>query len=111
MSFADVRKCGARTRIGGSYEQLGMANGRCRMHGGRTLRGLMNVNICTGRYSKAFPWCLQDRCDDAIRDKELLCLRKDIALVDSMLTFKLAELRGRLRPEKAGLGCRPTLGR
>ena len=31
--------CGARTRVGGSCRQPAMRNGRCRLHGGKSLSG------------------------------------------------------------------------
>jgi hypothetical protein len=31
--------CGARTRVGGSCRQPAMKNGRCRLHGGKSLSG------------------------------------------------------------------------
>jgi hypothetical protein len=45
--LAAIRRCGARTRAGGACRQPAMANGRCRLHGGkstgpRTAAGLAN---------------------------------------------------------------------
>jgi hypothetical protein len=93
MAFSDVKLCGARSRSGAPCRQPGMRpSGKCKHHGGKTPRGLKNANLRTGRYSKAFPRRLQDRFEAAMRDKELLSLRKDIALLDSMLAYRLAEL-------------------
>ena len=45
--------CGAKTRSGGRCKNLAMhPAGRCRMHGGTSLRGLASPRYKHGRYSK-----------------------------------------------------------
>jgi hypothetical protein len=44
--------CGAKTRGGGSCTQPAMPNGRCRMHGGKSLSGIASPTFKTGRYSQ-----------------------------------------------------------
>lgn len=47
------RTCGAKTRSGGRCKNLAMyPAGRCRMHGGKSLRGLASPRYKHGRYSK-----------------------------------------------------------
>jgi len=44
--------CDAKTRAGGLCQNAPMANGRCRMHGGKSLRGIASPRFKHGRYSK-----------------------------------------------------------
>lgn len=69
-----------------------MANGRCRMHGGRSLIGAASPQFKTGRYSKHLPARLSARYQEAQNDPQLLALRDEVALIDS----RLAELLGRV---------------
>ena len=47
------RTCGAKTRSGGRCKNLAMhPAGRCRMHGGKSLRGLASPRYKHGKYSK-----------------------------------------------------------
>ena len=51
--LADVARCGAKTRAGGSCKQPAMPNGRCRMHGGKSTgapKGNKNA-LKHGRYT------------------------------------------------------------
>jgi hypothetical protein len=47
-----AKRCGARTRAGTPCKGLAMMNGRCRLHGGRSLRGIAHPNYKHGRRSK-----------------------------------------------------------
>lgn len=59
--FTKAKRCGARTRSGGSCKGPAMPNGRCRMHGGpstgpRTSEGIERIRASRtkhGRYSQA----------------------------------------------------------
>jgi hypothetical protein len=59
--FENVPKCGAKTRSGEPCKKLGMKNGRCKFHGGKstgpkTLEGKLRAalsNYKHGFYSKA----------------------------------------------------------
>lgn len=44
--------CGARTRSGGLCQNARMLNGRCHMHGGKSLAGADSPRYKHGRYSK-----------------------------------------------------------
>jgi hypothetical protein len=48
----NIKICGARTRSGASCKTPPMTNGRCKMHGGKTPKGVDNKNFKTGSYSK-----------------------------------------------------------
>lgn len=53
-------ECGARTRAGGSCRQPAMKNGRCRLHGGKSLSGAAH-----GRYRHGM------RTKEALKEQEL----------------------------------------
>jgi hypothetical protein len=44
--------CGARTRTGGTCRQPAMKNGRCRLHGGKSLSGMQHGRHKHGRRTK-----------------------------------------------------------
>ena len=44
--------CGAKTRSGGSCRQPAMLNGRCRLHGGKSLSGSAHGRFKHGFYTK-----------------------------------------------------------
>ena len=53
-SFQKAKKCGAKTRSGGSCRNPAMKNGRCRLHGGKSTgapKGNKNA-FKHGRYSR-----------------------------------------------------------
>jgi glycine/D-amino acid oxidase-like deaminating enzyme len=84
------RLCGATTRRGTSCQNPAMKNGRCRMHGGTTPRGVELPQFRTGRYSKALPDRMVERYEKALADEERHDLADEIALaemkVDDLLT-------------------------
>lgn len=82
--------CGAKTRNGGKCKQRAMANGRCYLHGGKSLSGIASPKFKTGRYSKYLPAQLQDRYQEAVSDPDILSLNEDVALLRS-LVFKHLE--------------------
>lgn len=47
-----VKKCGAKTRNGTPCQNAPMKNGRCRMHGGKSLRGIESPTYSHGGYAK-----------------------------------------------------------
>lgn len=44
--------CGAKTRLGGSCRQPAMPNGRCRLHGGKSLSGKAHGRYVHGQRTK-----------------------------------------------------------
>lgn len=90
--------CGAKTRSGGTCKQKGMPNGRCRMHGGKSLSGIASPTYKTGRYSKHLPARLQERYSEALADDDLISIRDDVALVEA----RLADLLGRVDTGESG---------
>lgn len=62
-----------------------MANGRCMMHGGKSLVGIASPTFVTGRYSKHIPTRLAAKYHESQSDPDLLNLRSEIALLDSRM--------------------------
>lgn len=52
MKENEVKRCGAKTRRGESCRGLAMINGRCRMHGGKSLCWFTHPRYKHGLYSK-----------------------------------------------------------
>lgn len=69
-----------------------MPNGRCRIHGGKSLAGIANPCFKTGRYSKYLPARLAERYEEAISDPELLALKDDIGLLDTRIASVVSAL-------------------
>ena len=44
--------CGAKTRAGGKCKQPAMKNGRCRLHGGKSLSGKQHGRYKHGHYTR-----------------------------------------------------------
>lgn len=87
------RRCGAKTRGGTPCQRRPVAGSkRCRLHGGRTPRGEALPQFKHGRYSKSLPSRLTARYQEAMNDPELLNLRAEVALVDTLLADRLAAL-------------------
>jgi len=88
-----MRKCGAkRKRDGKPCQAPAMANGRCRVHGGKTPVGIGSVHWRNGRYSKALPADLARRFREAGADPDLLSLTNRLALTEARLVSVLGTL-------------------
>lgn len=85
-------ECGAKRRNGGVCKAPAMANGRCRIHGGKTPNGFGLPQTKTGRYSKYLPETLVTAYTDAVNDTELLSLKHDINLIDALLFDNFKQL-------------------
>lgn len=83
------QSCGAKTRSGGKCHQPAMDNGRCRLHGGLTPKGIAAGAFKTGRYSKYLPKGLVDAYETTVNDPELLSVRQDIHLLDTLIASKI----------------------
>jgi len=93
-----MSKCGAKTKKGKKCTQPAMENGRCRLHGGKTPRGLDSPQTKHGRYSKDLPTRLAGRFEQAMKDSELLKLNRELALLDT----RIGEVLDELNTEGAG---------
>lgn len=79
------RLCGATTRRATTCKNPAMANGRCRMHGGASLKGTDLPQFKSGRYSKSLPDRLVGRFQEALSDEERHDLRDEIALAEAKI--------------------------
>jgi len=59
-----------------------MANGKCRMHGGKALAGIAAPNWIHGRYSKVLPTRMLERFLASMTGPELVATRSELALID-----------------------------
>jgi hypothetical protein len=88
MAFAWVKQCGAKCRgerEGQLCAQPAMENGRCRIHGGKSLKGMGHPNFKHGNVSKYLPQRLVPNFEEALEDPEIVSTRKELAVVDAML--------------------------
>src|SRR5687768_13482403 len=94
MPISDVPRCTARSKRTGQPCTQPICSGgtKCRLHGGRSRRGLAAPAWKGGRYSKALPPDLVDAYERARTDSELLALRDELALVDARLRSLLKRL-------------------
>ena len=82
--------CGGKTRAGGLCRRAGLKNGRCKLHGGMSPKGLKSAQFKHGRYSKALESLAND-IDERVNDPKLLDPRRTIAVQEGVLA-KMAEL-------------------
>lgn len=84
-----VKPCGAKLRNKDAHCRApAMANGRCRIHGGKSPRGVDGARYVHGRYSRYAPTKLSQRIDAAENDPDLISNRAELAL----LTVRAQEL-------------------
>jgi hypothetical protein len=60
-------------------------NGRCKLHGGRSLSGIASPRYKTGLYSKYVPKTLRKDYDAISEDRDLTELRDDLALQTTLI--------------------------
>jgi hypothetical protein len=76
-----------------------MANGRCYLHGGKSLPpGPSHPRYIHGRLSKALPANLRDKLEEAVADPSLVSLREDVAFAD----VRRNELASRVESGESG---------
>lgn len=85
-------KCGAKTRKGGKCAVPAMPNGKCYRHGGATPRGAALPQTTHGLYSKSMPTQMAARYREVMADQELLSLRREAAVVTTLVADALARL-------------------
>src|SRR4051794_8571971 len=90
----DVVRCGAKSRRNGGApcRAPAMQNGRCRMHGGATPRGVASPHWRGKGKSLDMPTRLTERFQEAMEDPELLELRSSVALLEARIGEVLASL-------------------
>lgn len=86
------QRCGAKTRSGEPCKTWAMPNGRCRMHGGKSLSGVAHPNYRHGGYSKDLPARLLPRYEAVLANPEILSLDTEIALSEARISELLQQL-------------------
>lgn len=87
------KRCGAKKRNGEPCKKWPIrGRARCRLHGGKTLKGIDSPSWKNGRWSKYLPENLLGKYKEAQEDKELLVLRDEIALVDGCIAETIEQL-------------------
>lgn len=85
-------QCGAKTRSGKPCANDAMANGRCRMHGGKSLKGIESATYKTGLYSKFAPTQIRDKIE-YFQDADPLELVHELALTRALLAEFLSRFQ------------------
>lgn len=87
------RQCDAKSKQSGQRcKNPAMANGKCRLHGGKTPKGVASPHYKHGRYSKYGPSSLRDAAAEFLRDPDLLSLQSNLALCDARIADVLTKL-------------------
>ena len=77
------KRCEAKTRTTGTpCKRYPMSNGRCYLHGGKSLAGPAHPGWKHGKYSKYFRGDNQKRYDSLLNNPDILSLREEIALIE-----------------------------
>jgi hypothetical protein len=82
--------CGAKNRAGNPCQRSPMPNGRCNLHGGKSLVGPAAPGHIHGRHSKYLPTGLAEKYRQGLTDPDLLSHRADLALIDAKIFDLLA---------------------
>lgn len=86
--------CGAKTRRGTDCQAPAMSNGRCRVHGGASLKGVDAPAWRTGRWSKylgqSIAPIVADQMNEALHDR--MSMDQELALVDTRIALLLEGL-------------------
>lgn len=85
-----IKRCGAKTREGTKCQRAPMKNGRCYMHGGKSLEGPALPQYKTGRHSHVLPKDLRERYEAGLTAEQLLNLAHEISLIDQMIYDAMA---------------------
>lgn len=83
-----MARCSARSKATGEQCSNHAVNGsdKCRMHGGKSLRGVRSRVLKSGKYSKVLPDRLLARYAEAGNDPELLSCREELKVLDARLS-------------------------
>lgn len=85
-------ECGAKKRDGTPCKAKAMSNGKCRIHGGKSLAGAASPTFKTGRHSKYLPTRLKTIYEQSLSDPELSSVRQEIALIDTLISENIEAL-------------------
>jgi hypothetical protein len=82
--------CGAKTRNGTPCAKSPMPNGRCALHGGKSLKGEQHPNFKHGKFSDYLPQRLVKIYEDVQADDEHTLLSRNIRLREMFIRERLA---------------------
>lgn len=82
--------CGAKTRNGTPCQKSPMTNGRCALHGGKSLKGEASPTFKHGRFSNYLPQRLLKIYDDVQADEETTILNRNVRLRETFIRERLA---------------------
>ena len=92
----EKKVCGAKLRGKNAHcQKAPMANGRCRLHGGKTPSGPDSANFKHGRYATAFRGKLAERFQEASADTKPLDLLPELAIQRGVLAGYMEEISGK----------------
>ena len=100
MALSDAKPCNATTKRSKRTcrNPAVLGSTKCRMHGGKTPRGIESANFRHGRYSADLPSRLAARYREAASDPNILDQRAEIAV----LQVRISELLQRIDEAEAG---------
>jgi len=83
----DKTRCGAKCRDGSPCKNYAMANGRCRMHGGKSLKGTASKTWRSGLYSKYAGSQLRDVLAEleGVDNEELIKADNELKLLQALI--------------------------
>lgn len=84
--------CGAKTRSGGKCKRSPMKNGRCNLHGGKSLKGAESPTFKHGKRSKYLPQRIVNIYEDMVEDGDYRDLYDNIRLREAFMREKLQML-------------------
>lgn len=84
-----MKECGAKTRSGTLCKKAGLKNGRCALHGGKSLSGVNHPNFKTGLYAKDTPSQFHERAE-RFMNADPFDLVSEIALLRTLLAEYLS---------------------
>jgi hypothetical protein len=87
-------RCNAKSKQSGEQclKDAVVGSTKCHIHGGKSLKGIASPTFSTGKYSKYLPEALLTAYEDAQADENLLSVRGDIQLLDTLIRAKLINL-------------------
>lgn len=73
---------------------------KCRLHGGKTPKGIASPHYRTGKYAKDLPKALTSDYDQALNDDRLVDLKDELAIVEALVAERLRLMSGTTSAEK-----------
>ena len=73
----------------------------CRMHGGKTPRGIAHPSFKSGRYSKDLPTNLAARYEESLKSDSLKSLLDDLSLCDLRISELLSRIKEKGEPPES----------